>query len=97
MLQCMNKYFVQDFYTNVRNLKYNDKKLFLNLAKKTIINTYSNFLRKSHFRSLLMYINICYSNFNKPADNNQFYQPKITTLCISAEHPGFLFGKRVLK
>lgn len=103
MLYAFKKYGVSSIVNRNIKLKITTK------ARQMIINShknvrfvykflhYSTFMRKSYFRSLLLYLNIIYSNFDATIDSNFFYPFKYTIIRYSGSHPSFYFRHRVIK
>lgn len=101
MLYMFNRYNVNHNKKNVININYNKKSSkkypYLYLYPMSTFCSVSIFSRKSHFRTLLVYMNMLYSNLNLSVDSNIFYTHKIVIVFLKNFHPSFLAKKRAFK
>jgi hypothetical protein len=67
------------------------------LYRNTRIVYYSIFLRRLYFRSLLLYVNIMYSNLVQVSDKNTFYFVEFIIAYYSQLHPGFFTKKLIIR
>jgi hypothetical protein len=59
--------------------------------------TISAFFRKSFFRTILMYLNSVYTNFDISIAKNYFYIYAFITIQVTQAHPSFYFKKLFIK